>query len=160
MNSLLYYLTFASAMGSGLLAGIFFTFSAFVMTSLARLPAEQGITAMQSINTTILQSLFILVFMGTTFLSIILGIASSIKLGTVGAAYVLTGSLLILVGTFLVTVVFNVPLNDTLASVTSGSSEGTRVWREYLAGWMPWNHVRTITSIAALACFIIALRKW
>lgn len=72
----------------------------------------------------------------------------------------LTGSLLIFVGVFLVTIVFNVPLNDTLASVTSGSSEGSRVWREYLAGWMPWNHVRTIASIAALACFIIALRKW
>lgn len=160
MNNLLYYLTFASAMGSGLLAGIFFTFSAFIMTSLARLPAEHGISAMQSINTTILQSLFILVFMGTTSLSIILGIASSIKLGTAGAAYVLTGSLLIFVGVFLVTIVFNVPLNDTLASVTSGSSEGSRVWTEYLAGWMPWNHVRTIASIAALACFIIALRKW
>lgn len=160
MNNLLYYLTFASAMGSGLLAGIFFTFSAFIMTSLARLPAEHGISAMQSINTTILQSLFILVFMGTTSLSIILGIASSIKLGTAGAAYVLTSSLLIFVGVFLVTIVFNVPLNDTLASVNSGSSEGSRVWTEYLAGWMPWNHVRTIASIAALACFIIALRKW
>ncbi|MDQ0899036.1 MULTISPECIES: DUF1772 domain-containing protein [unclassified Paenibacillus] len=124
MNNLLYYLTFASAMGSGLLAGIFFTFSAFIMTSIARLPAEQGISAMQSINTTILQSLFILVFMGTTFLSIILGIASSIKLGTVGAAYVLTGSLLIFVGAFLVTIVFNVPLKRYLSLCDFRESRG------------------------------------
>lgn len=160
MNQLLYSLTFASALGSGLLAGVFFAFSAFVMVAFARLSADQGISAMQSINTTIVQSLFILVFMGTTLLSIILGIASFIRFGTAGSAYMLSGSLLIFVGVFLVTLVCNVPLNNTLASVIPGSLEGARVWKEYQAGWIPWNHVRTIASIAALVCFIIALRKW
>ncbi|NOU88677.1 DUF1772 domain-containing protein [Paenibacillus sp. LMG 31460] len=160
MNKLLYYLTFASALGSGLLSGVFFAFSAFVMTALARLSVDQGISVMQAINTTILKSLFILIFFGATLLAIILGIASVIKLSTAGAAYVFIGSLLIIVGVFLVTILFNVPLNETLVSVISGSAEGSRVWKAYLVGWMPWNHIRTISSIAALACFIIALRKW
>lgn len=160
MIHLLYYLTYASAVGAGLLAGVFFAFSAFVMQSLAKLPAEQGISAMQSINSTILQSSFMLVFMGATALSLVLGITSFIKLGNTSAIYVFAGSLLIIVGVFLVTAIFNVPLNDTLAAVTSGSSEGAQTWREYLDRWVPWNHVRTIASIGALISFIIAIRRW
>jgi len=160
MVNLLYYLTYASAVGAGLLAGVFFAFSAFVMQSLAKLPVEKGITAMQSINSTILQSSFMLVFMGTTVLSVVLGITSFIKLGRTSAIYVIVGSLLIIVGVFLVTAIFNVPLNDTLAVATSGSSEGAQTWREYLDRWMPWNHVRTIASIGALISFIFAIRRW
>ncbi|MEK3780560.1 anthrone oxygenase family protein [Paenibacillus sp. FSL R5-0810] len=124
MINLLYYLTYASAVGAGLLAGVFFAFSAFVMQSLAKLPVEKGISAMQSINSTILQSSFMLVFMGTTVLSVVLGIASFIKMGRTSAIYVIVGSLLIIFGVFMVTAIFNVPLNDTLAAATSGSSEG------------------------------------
>ncbi|MEC0177198.1 DUF1772 domain-containing protein [Paenibacillus favisporus] len=160
MVNFLYYLTFASTLGSGLLAGVFFTFSAFVMTSLSRLPAEQSISAMQSINSTILQSLFMLVFMGTTILSVVLGVASFFKAGTQSAVYVIIGSLFIFVGVFLVTAIFNVPLNNSLAAVSPGATEGAQVWSEYIAGWVPWNHVRTISSIAALISFMIAIRKW
>lgn len=160
MSNLLYYLTFTSALGSGLIAGLFFAFSTFVMTALARLPAEQGIAAMQSINITILNPLFSLAFMGTTLLCLILGIVSFLKLGTASATYLLAGCILYFVGVFLVTIVFNVPLNNSLAAVVPGSSEGAHLWNHYLTNWMPWNHVRTITSLAALASFIIALRKW
>ena len=38
------------ALGCCLVAGVFFAFSSFVMNALARLPLQQGITAMQSIN--------------------------------------------------------------------------------------------------------------
>ena len=37
----------AAAIGSGLIAGIFFAFSTFIMQAFARLPADQGIAAMQ-----------------------------------------------------------------------------------------------------------------
>lgn len=160
MGKLIASLTFASALGSGLIAGIFFAFSTFVMASLARLPSEQGIAAMQSINATILNTLFSLVFMGTALASVILGIVSFFKLGTPGALYLLAGSLLYFVGSFLVTVVFNVPLNDSLAAVAPASAEGANVWQQYLSSWVAWNHVRTIASLASLACFIFALRKW
>jgi len=160
MADFLYYVIFASALGAGMLAGVFFTFSAFVMTSLTRLPAEQSISAMQSINSTILRSLFMLVFMGSTVLSVVLGIASFVKWGTPNAVYVLIGSLFIFFGMFLVTVIFNVPLNDSLAASNPGSAEGARVWKAYVARWVPWNHVRTISSIAALISFMMAIRKW
>ncbi|GLI04558.1 membrane protein [Paenibacillus tyrfis] len=160
MGNLLFGLTYASALGSGLIAGLFFAFSTFVMSALARLPAEQGIAAMQSINVTVLNPLFSLVFMGTALACVILGIASLTKWGTASAAYVLAGCILYFVGSFLVTIIFNVPLNDALAAVAPGSSEGAQLWNLYLSKWVAWNHVRTIASLAALASFILAIRKW
>lgn len=50
MNNPIYLLTAVAALGSGLVAGIFFAFSNFVMKALARVPPAQGIGAMQSIN--------------------------------------------------------------------------------------------------------------
>jgi uncharacterized membrane protein len=58
MNGLIFVLTFLSALGCGLVAGIFFTFSNFVMKSLARLPSAQGIAAMQAINVDVLNRWF------------------------------------------------------------------------------------------------------
>ena len=153
-------LTYTSALGSGLIAGIFFAFSTFVMAALARLPASQGIVAMQSINTTILQTLFSFVFVGTAFASVVLGGVSLFRLGTPGALYILIGSLLYFVGSFLATIVFNVPLNDALAAVDPSSSKGAEVWQHYLSRWVAWNHVRTIASLASLAAFILALRRF
>src|SRR5206468_8077903 len=48
IDSWLFGLTLISALGCGLIAGVFFVFSAFVMKALARLPPAQGIAAMQS----------------------------------------------------------------------------------------------------------------
>ena len=75
-----------------------------------------------------------------------------------GAALVLTGALLYVVGTFLVTMLFNVPLNDALAGVAAESTEGASLWQRYLADWTNWNHVRTIASLAAAALLMLALR--
>ena len=40
----------AAVLGCGLVAGIFFAFSTFVMRALGRRPAGEGIAAMQAIN--------------------------------------------------------------------------------------------------------------
>ena len=45
--------------------GHFFAFSNSVMTALGKLPAEQGIATMQTINIVILNPLFLSVFIGT-----------------------------------------------------------------------------------------------
>ena len=61
-----------SAIGSGLIAGLYFSFSTFIMTAFARIPQEQGISAMQSINLTIVRSLFLPLFFGTALASLLL----------------------------------------------------------------------------------------
>ncbi|MDF2684161.1 MAG: Protein of unknown function transrane [Brevibacillus sp.] len=158
MDRLLVSLTFVSALGTGLIAGLFFAFTAFVMTALSRLPSEQGIAAMQSINIAALNPLFGTVFMGTALTSLGLTILSFFKWGEGGAGYLLLGGLLYVVGSFLVTILFNVPLNDVLATVDPNSTEGAEIWTRYITSWTAWNHVRTAASLAALASFILALR--
>ena len=148
-----------TVLGCGLMAGVFFAFSAFVMNALARLQPAQGIAAMQSINITVINSLFMVVFLGTAAACIFLAISSLLKWHQPGAAYLLFGSLLYLVGTVLATIVFNVPLNNALARVEPSSTDGANLWVSYLANWTIWNHIRTAAALAAAALLTIALAK-
>jgi uncharacterized membrane protein len=109
--------TFASGLGCGLTAGVFFAFSAFVMKALARLSPVHGIDAMQSIHIVVINPAFFAVFFGTAAGCILLAVSSLFRWQRPGALYLLLGSLLYLVGTILVTMLFNVPRNNALAAV-------------------------------------------
>jgi uncharacterized membrane protein len=150
-------LELVAALGCGLVAGVFFAFSTFVMPALARLQPPQGIAAMQSMNITAINPLFMLAIFGTAAACICLAVSSLLKWQQPGAVYLLVGSLLYLVGAVLVTGVFNVPLNDALAIVDPNSPDGASLWSSYLTNWTNWNHVRTVAAIAAAALFTIAL---
>ena len=65
MNGYLFVLTLLAALGCAMMAGVFFAFSAFVMKALARLPAEQGIGAMQAINVAAVTFAFMTALFGT-----------------------------------------------------------------------------------------------
>ena len=69
----------------------------------------------------------------------------------------LAGGVLYVIGMFVFTVVFNVPLNNALAAVDPASTEAAPLWARYLTDWTLWNHVRTIASTAACALFIWAI---
>lgn len=142
-------LTFVAALGCGAMGGVFFAFSTFVMRGLGRLPAPQGIAAMQSINVTAVTPPFMLALFGTAAACVAVVISSWSRWGEPGTAAGLTGSLLYLVGTILVTIAFNVPRNDALAAVAAHGAEGARQWADYLRTWTAWNHVRTVAAIAA-----------
>ena len=113
-NPSLFALKLFAALGCGLVAGVFFAFSTFVMSALAQRPPAQGIAAMQAINITVINPLFMTALFGTAAACIFLAIASLLKWHQPGAAYLLLGSLLYLIGTVGVTIAFNVPLNDAL----------------------------------------------
>ena len=149
---------FFATLGSGLMAGLFFVFSAFIMTALARLGAPHGIAAMQSINVAILNPLFLAVFVGTALLCLVAAVAAIWSWSEDGSGWLLAGGLLYLVGIIAVTMIFNVPLNDALAAVDPASGEGAAMWTRYLDVWVKWNHVRSGAGLGALACFILALR--
>ena len=152
-------LTFAAAIGSALIAGAFFAFSTFVMKALGRLPAAEGMAAMQSINVAVINPWFLGVFLGTALVCVAALGGAWVHWGKPGAVYVLAGCLLYLVGTFLVTGVFNVPLNNALAALTSADADSARQWAGYVSRWTAWNHVRTIAALAATGSFILALRR-
>lgn len=153
----MFALKLVTALGCGLIAGVFFAFSSFVMPALARLVPAQGIAAMQSINITVINPLFMTTFLGTAAACIFLAVSSLLKWYRLGEAYLLIGSLLYLVGTLGVTIVFNVPLNDALAKVEPSSTDGASLWASYLANWTFWNHIRAAAALAAAASLTIAL---
>lgn len=158
LDDWLHHLTFASALGCALMAGLFFTFSVFVMDALGRLPAAQGIAAMQSINVAIVRPLFLLVFLGTAVACVVLAVSSPWQWDRPGAGYRLAGSLLYLAGVMLVTFVCNIPRNNALAALDPASAGAASQWADYLRTWTAWNHVRTLTALAATAALIRAVR--
>jgi uncharacterized membrane protein len=157
MSTWLFVLTVLAALGSGMMAGLFFAFSAFIMQAFAKRPAPVGIAAMQSINETILKPVFFLVFFGTAVLGAVLAILAAISWSDAGAGWRLAGGLLYLVGSIGITMRCNVPLNNRLMNVAADSAEGATFWSHYLKVWTQWNHVRTVGCIAAAACFILGM---
>jgi uncharacterized membrane protein len=156
--SLLDLLTLASAVGSGLAAGFFFAFSICVMQALGKIPAPQGIAAMQSINVVVLNPWFLTVFFGTAALCVAAIIAASMRWHDPRAVHWLLGGGLYLVGTLLVTMIFNVPRNNALAALSPTSAEAGAFWLDYLSTWTAWNHVRTIAALLAAVLFTCAFR--
>jgi uncharacterized membrane protein len=140
-----------AALGCGLVAGVFFAFSSFVMRGLGRLPAAQGIAAMQAINVTAVSPPFMVALFGTAVACLAVAIESGRRWGEADAVAGLAGSLLYLLGAIAVTILANVPRNDALAAIDPASAAGARLWSDYLRGWTAWNHVRTVASLAAAA---------
>lgn len=157
VDHLIFALRLLAAVGCGLIAGVFFAFSSFVMKALARLPDRDGIAAMQSINVVVLKSWFMAAIMGTAAVCVLALIYALIRLHEPGAVYLLVGSVLYLVGSFLVTIVFNGPRNEALASIAPTDPNSESFWSGYVTSWTAWNHVRTLASLAAAASFSIAL---
>ena len=149
--------TIGTALGSGLIAGTFFGFSTFVMKALSRLPPAQGIGAMQSINVAVINPWFMAAFLGTGVAAAVLAVSAFLGWQEPGAGLRLAGSLLYILGTIGVTMVFNVPQNDALAKLSPDTVEAAEQWSRYLVSWTAWNTVRTVAALAAAALLTLAL---
>ncbi|MFW2440589.1 MAG: DUF1772 domain-containing protein [Arenicellales bacterium] len=159
MNQLMPVIGAAVLLGSALIGGIFFAFSNFVMKALARVPSPGGIAAMQSINVVVINPSFLGAFMGTAVLSlVVLGLAL-VQWGHPSAMFFLGGAVFYIVGTFLVTLFGNVPLNDQLAAVSATDAATLDLWEHYLDRWTVWNHVRTVAALVAALLFTLGLMQ-
>ncbi|MBB6221494.1 DUF1772 domain-containing protein [Rhizobium leguminosarum] len=147
----------AAAIGSGLVAGIFFAFSTFIMTAFSRIPAEQGIAAMNSINVTIVRSPFMALFVPTAILCLVIAVLALMNWRGGASALMLAGAALYIVASFLSTIIFNVPMNDALDKVSGSGPEAVALWATYLKDWTWWNHVRTVASLLASVAFVRTL---
>jgi len=157
MAFILPLLLVAAAIGSGLISGIFFAFSTFIMTALARIPPEQGIAAMNSINVTIVRSPFMFLFIPVAILCFAIAIMAFMDWRGSASISMIGGAATYIVASFTSTIVFNVPLNDALAKVSGSGSETIALWNRYVTDWTWWNHVRTVASLASAIAFVRAL---
>src|SRR5690606_19236618 len=78
-------LLWVCAIGCGLVAGIYFAFSTFIMQALARVETDAGIAAMQSINRAILRSPFMPLFFVTTLAAASLALLAVLQWSAAGS---------------------------------------------------------------------------
>jgi uncharacterized membrane protein len=153
------WVTLAAALGCGLMAGVWFAFSGFVMAALNRLPAGSSVAAMQSMNRTAVRPPLMIAMFVTAALCVGLGVWAIRSWGDRRAALTLAGCVLYLVGTVGVTSAGNVPLNDKLDKVDAAGAAAGQGWSDYFGAWMAWNHARGILTAAAAALLTIALAR-
>jgi uncharacterized membrane protein len=154
--------TAAAVVATAAVGGIFYAFSTFVMRGLDRTEPAEAITAMRGLNVEATANApFLLLFVGTTVLALGVGIAAVLRLAQPGAGYVLAGAVLSLLA-FVVTMAFNVPLNNRLDAIDPAGLSATdalRCWQAYLVPWTNWNHVRTVAPLVGSALMLVGLTR-
>ena len=159
MHGALDILTLATALGCGLSAGVFFAFSAFVMDGLARAEAPDGIAAMQWINRRAPTPAFLLAWLGTGALCVVLAVWTVLSGGDRRAVLAVVGAALYVGGSIALTFARNIPMNDALERMDARDAATARYWPTYVRRWTAWNHVRAAASLAAAALLTIALTE-
>jgi uncharacterized membrane protein len=140
---------------TGLMAGVYFTFSVFVMKSLAELPVLQAVQAMNKINDVIVNTLFLPVFFGSTLCHAGL-IVWQFADWQSDSLLLIIAAVIYIVGMFLVTAFGNVPLNNRLKENEANESRLPIVWAYYLHKWTRLNHIRTMSCIVSLTLLSIS----
>ncbi|WGW12220.1 DUF1772 domain-containing protein [Saxibacter everestensis] len=149
-------LAVVAAVSVGVIGGLFFAFSTSVMPALRRLPPAQGMVAMQSINVSILNPIFLTTFLGSTVSCIAVALTAPFSdAGSPGL--LMAGALVYLIGGFGVTAVVNVPMNRAIETVDPTVPDSSVAWARYLKRWTAANHVRAAASMGASALLTVGL---
>lgn len=157
-NSLpLNFFVFAAALGSGVVAGVFFAFSSFVMPALALVPVDSGIAVMNAFNITVYLPGFMFAFWGTTLACLGLIAVTILRVRGLQGWLIASGALVFLIGCVGVTGTFNVPLNDALETAPPGTETQLRNWAAVMEDWTFWNHVRTGAAFATACILTVVL---
>ncbi|MFG3441266.1 DUF1772 domain-containing protein [Nonomuraea sp. NPDC047897] len=136
---------------NGLMAGLFFAFSAAVMWGLDAAGPAQATAAMRGINIKILNPWFLTAYLLAPVASLATGVLLLMGDGDTTAGVVFVAAAVVyLLGTFLPTAAVNVPLNNALEA-------GDVDWAGYTRRWMPWNHLRSLSSTAALVLAAVGI---
>jgi uncharacterized membrane protein len=153
-------LTSLAALASAAAGGMMYVFSTFVMRGLDRTEPVEAITAMRGINAEANSNpAFLLAYFGAAMLAVAVGVYAVIQLRQPGSWVVLVGAVFGILAA-IITMVFNVPLNNQLDAVNPvglSAADGAREWQAYLTPWINWNHVRAATSFIGAALMLIGL---
>ncbi|MGW6389877.1 anthrone oxygenase family protein [Streptomyces sp. NPDC055103] len=139
----------AAALATGLVAGVMFAYVSSVMPALARSDDKVFFEVMRNINEVIQNPVFFTAFFGAPILA---AVAAWQHRATRARAWTLAGFVLC-AAVFLVTSAGNVPLNAALAA----ADDPTAARAAFEDPWVAWNLVRTILSVAGLACLLRAM---
>ncbi|MEH3032660.1 MAG: DUF1772 domain-containing protein [Aeromicrobium erythreum] len=138
-----------AVVATGLVAGLFAAFAYAVMPGLRRADDRTVVQAMRGINAAILNPVFGVLFLASVALPVLLG---ATRHDEPGGPWLVAGAVLS-VGTVLVTLTVNVPLNTGLET---SDAEPAAARAAFERRWTAANLVRTATSVAAFGCLVVA----
>lgn len=147
----------AAAFTTALIAGLFYAYSCSVNAGLGRLPDTGYLAAMQAINREILNPLFFMSFMGTL---ILLPLATWLQYGHPVSPrfYLLLAATLVYgIGTFGVTIIGNVPMNNALDAFNIQAASAEEISQHRTLFEKPWNKLHSIRTIANAIALILVL---
>lgn len=147
-----------ATLSTGVMAGLFFTWSNIVTTGIGRLNDLEYLRAFQSMNQTILNPAFFIAFFGPALLVPLSSFLHFKSLPNYLFWMLIGASLLYLVGVIVVTVVGNIPLNNVLErSILDGFSlEDAKSLRDKFEDrWNFLNWIRTYCSLGAFLLLVV-----
>lgn len=154
-------LTSIATIGGAAVGGMMYVFSTFVMRGLNRTDPLEAITAMRGINSEANSSpAFLLAYFGAALLAVAVGVVAVLQLRQPGSWWLLAGAIFA-ISAAIITIVFNVPLNNRLDGVDPArlsAADAAREWQAYFSTWTAWNHVRTVTAFVGAALMLVGLR--
>jgi uncharacterized membrane protein len=148
----------AATLTTGLMAGLYYAYAVSVMLGLSRTDDRSFLSAMQQINVTILNPWFFVSFFGALVFTALAGVLY-LQPDWRGVLPCIAAALVLYVATLVITIGFNVPLNNELASAGDPNriADLAAVRERFEASWVWWNIVRAVASTAAFGCLIWAL---
>ncbi len=146
-----------SVIACAVVSGVFLTFSDFVMRSLDGARTAAGVEVMQVINREVYRSVFMVLLLGMSALSPFLIGYAFFRVAGPASALIMAGGAIYLAGVFVVTLVFNVPMNNRLDAKEYSGAEAAAYWTDtYMPHWTFWNYVRAIASAGSAICYLVA----
>jgi uncharacterized membrane protein len=141
---------------SGLVAGLFYSYSCSVNPGLKMLKDSGYLKAMQSINIAIQNPVFFITFVG---LVILLPITAYKLYQQPGDGFILfmIATVVYVIGVFGLTMFCNVPLNNRLAAFSIDTASETDLAAMRHIFEKPWNSYHTIRTISAIASFALLI---
>ncbi|MCW2762647.1 MAG: hypothetical protein JWR85_2848 [Marmoricola sp.] len=141
---------FAALLTTGLMAGLYLTFSIAVLPGIGRTDDATFVSAMRAMNSAILNPVFRIVFGGPLVLDLV---AVATRLPDESGIGWTVAALILYVVTLVITFVVNVPLNNSL-----DATEPVEAARSlFETSWVRWNVVRSVVCIASFAALTLAL---
>jgi uncharacterized membrane protein len=141
----------------GIVSGIFFAFSDFIMKSLATIPPASAVDAMTEINRKVYRSIFIVGIWSVALLSAVLIYAGALHTHSPASTWLIAGGAIYIAGVIAVSFLFNIPMNHKLESAASSSTQSPNYWNSYRTNWTRWNHVRSGSAATSTLCFLVAI---
>lgn len=144
-----------STLLTGVMAGFFFAFSYDIVFMLDELPATRYAEVMELININVRNGMFGTFFFGAVGVSAVALVSLLPSYRSLTFILFLTGFVVYLAGTFLVTTQINLPLNAYIESWDIQMPPAD--WAEARQQWQDANFIRTWSSISAFLLYLCAL---